>query len=57
MVVPVTLPDVAVTVVLPAPTPVTSPPLLTVAMVLLPVVHVTEGVVVDPSAFVPVTLS
>lgn len=57
VVVPVMLPDVAVTVVAPAPTPVTSPPLVTAAMALLPVVQVTEGVVVDPSALVPVALN
>ncbi len=57
LVVPTTLPDVALTVVEPAPTPVTRPPLVTVAMALFPVVQVTDGVVVDPSARVPVALS
>ena len=51
------LPDVAVTVVVPAPTPVTSPPLVIVAMALLPVVQLTEGVVVEPSALVPEALN
>ena len=57
VVVPTTLPEVALTVVVPAPTPVTRPLPLTAATLPFPVVHVTEGFVVEPSAFVPVALN
>ena len=57
VVVAVRLPDVAVTVVVPGATPVTSPPLVMLAIALFAVLQVTDGVVVEPSALVPVALS
>ena len=51
------LPDVAVTVVVPADTPVATPFPSMVAITPLPVLQVTEGVVVLPSLFLPVAVN
>jgi len=52
-----TLPDVAVTVVVPAARPVARPLVSMVAMVVFPVLHVADGVVVLPSDFLPVAVN